>query len=366
LLRQEKLLPLTTLFTVDEKSPYYIEEKKGAIFYAECWALTHYLTLRDYAEKTSQVQQYKVQVSDGVDPVTAATRAFGDLKKLQRTLELYIEQPSFNHFETRLSNKVDESLFHVKSISLAQVQAMEADFLAASGRVEEAHTLFPSVAPSDISPPENAELVQPAQRKQADERFPNEIPSDVSCPLQEILHGASERAAEMVDNLQRFTATEAIEHTEFKKNGKPRKATNQLFSYLAEISQGPPSGFWVEGYRSSSQEAIAVLTRHRSLRFTFHPRNQLGLREDGDIQGISAWRFILRGRDPSKAFYQIQSGSSTSGSRLFAPDRTRLRRSLGLEIWWSLAPTRDRLQPAPDFSYALVGSEKPKFCVWLP
>src|SRR5215472_12996170 len=44
-----ELLPLPTLFTVDETSPYYLEEKKGAIFYAECWALTHYLTLKDYA-----------------------------------------------------------------------------------------------------------------------------------------------------------------------------------------------------------------------------------------------------------------------------------------------------------------------------
>jgi hypothetical protein len=254
LLRQETLLPFTTLFSVDEKSPYYTEEKKGSIFYAECWALTDYLTLRDYAEKTSKVQQYKRQVNDGVDPVTAATRVFGDLQKLQSSLELYIEQPSFNHFETRLSNKVDESLFDVKSISPAQVQAMEADFLAASGRVEEARALFPSVGPNDISPLENAYLAQPAQRKQAAERFTNEIQSDVPCPLPEILHGASKRAAELVDDLQRFTATEEIEHIEFKRNGKPRRATNQLFSYVAEIAQAPSGEFWVEEDRAGKTD----------------------------------------------------------------------------------------------------------------
>lgn len=32
LLKQSKLLPLATLFTVDEKSPYYHEENKGSIF----------------------------------------------------------------------------------------------------------------------------------------------------------------------------------------------------------------------------------------------------------------------------------------------------------------------------------------------
>lgn len=35
LLRQTRLLPLATLFTVDQKSPYYHEENKGSIFYAE-------------------------------------------------------------------------------------------------------------------------------------------------------------------------------------------------------------------------------------------------------------------------------------------------------------------------------------------
>jgi hypothetical protein len=38
-LRENRLLPLTTLFTVDTNSPYYHEENKGSIFYAESWAL---------------------------------------------------------------------------------------------------------------------------------------------------------------------------------------------------------------------------------------------------------------------------------------------------------------------------------------
>jgi hypothetical protein len=35
LLRQNRLLPLATLFTIDHTSPYYHEENKGSIFYAE-------------------------------------------------------------------------------------------------------------------------------------------------------------------------------------------------------------------------------------------------------------------------------------------------------------------------------------------
>ncbi|HYE75633.1 MAG TPA: DUF1570 domain-containing protein, partial [Blastocatellia bacterium] len=42
-LRQTKFLPLEKLFAVDHKSPEYNEQDRMSIFYAESWALVHYL-----------------------------------------------------------------------------------------------------------------------------------------------------------------------------------------------------------------------------------------------------------------------------------------------------------------------------------
>jgi hypothetical protein len=50
-LREDKLLPLRTLFAVDHYSPYYNESGKRGVFYAESWALVHYLLLLT-AERT--------------------------------------------------------------------------------------------------------------------------------------------------------------------------------------------------------------------------------------------------------------------------------------------------------------------------
>jgi hypothetical protein len=58
LLRQNRLLPLATLFTVDNASPYYHEENKGSIFYGESWALMHYLELKDFHDKTHYLTDY--------------------------------------------------------------------------------------------------------------------------------------------------------------------------------------------------------------------------------------------------------------------------------------------------------------------
>src|SRR5580700_4726868 len=106
LLRQRPLLPLTTLFTVDEKSPYYHEENKGSIFYAESWALIHYLQVKDRHDKTSRLSQYSDLLIKNVDPVLAATQAFGDLKQLQAALEAYVRQASFNYFKMRTTTEV--------------------------------------------------------------------------------------------------------------------------------------------------------------------------------------------------------------------------------------------------------------------
>jgi len=51
LLREQRLLPLATLFAVDRNSPYYHEENKGSIFYAESWALVHI-----FGKKTSKTK----------------------------------------------------------------------------------------------------------------------------------------------------------------------------------------------------------------------------------------------------------------------------------------------------------------------
>lgn len=151
LLRQNKLLPLATLFTVDEKSPYYHQENKGSIFYAESWALTHYIYIKDHQDKAGRLTQYAELLIQKVDPVTAATRAFGDLKQLQSALEGYIRQGSFNYFKMTTTTEVDESAFKVHALTPAQADAVRADFLACDERTADARALLDHVLQEDPS-----------------------------------------------------------------------------------------------------------------------------------------------------------------------------------------------------------------------
>jgi tetratricopeptide (TPR) repeat protein len=141
-LRQNRLLPLPTLLTVDQKSPYYHEENKGSIFYAESWALTHYIETGDAQQKTHRMLDYSNLLTQKVDPVTAATQAFGDLKKLQGELENYVQRGSFRYFKMTTATEVDDSAFKAKPLTSAQADALRADFLAYNSRDAEAQALL--------------------------------------------------------------------------------------------------------------------------------------------------------------------------------------------------------------------------------
>jgi tetratricopeptide (TPR) repeat protein len=149
LLRENRLLPLATLFMVDSTSPYYHEENKGSIFYAESWALTHYLETRDFRDKTHHLTDYAQLLAQNVDAVTAATRVFGDLKQLQSVLDGYVRQGSFEYLKMPGATDVDDAAFQAQALTAPQADAVRADFLAYSGRTGDARALLDQILKED-------------------------------------------------------------------------------------------------------------------------------------------------------------------------------------------------------------------------
>ncbi len=155
-LLQHRLIPLPVLFQVDANSPYYHEEEKGSVFYAESWALTHYLEFTDYNQHTNRIGAYLHLVQQQVDPITAAEQTFGDLKKLQATLQDYIARPrDMRYFHMNSAGApIDPNTLAVTPLTTPQADAIRADFLAYSGRSDDARTLLDAVLKAD---PNNAQ-----------------------------------------------------------------------------------------------------------------------------------------------------------------------------------------------------------------
>ena len=93
-LRQVEMLPLKTLFSIGTDSPYYNEQDKATIFYAESWALVHYLMLGDRARQ-DQFKKFLQRIGNGDDVAKAVESAYGiTLDVLEEELRAYIRRGS--------------------------------------------------------------------------------------------------------------------------------------------------------------------------------------------------------------------------------------------------------------------------------
>ncbi len=167
ILHQNRLLPLDVLFAVDRNSPYYHEENKGSIFYAESWALTHYFWIQDQKNGTHKLIDYMRLVAGGVDPVTAGTNAFGDLNALQKTLDAYVNQATFLALKMDTPIAVDDSAFIISSLTQSDADAIRADFLAYDGRTDDAKALVDTALKEDPKNPQAYETMGYLNTRQA-------------------------------------------------------------------------------------------------------------------------------------------------------------------------------------------------------
>ncbi len=145
------LLPLSTLFAVDHRSPYYHENDKSSIFYAESWALTHYLKDKDDADGTTHLSDFLDLLQKNVDPTIAAAQSFGDLDQLELDFRKHAVSGQYSVTEISGSTDVDDSSFIVQPLSQTQADAARADFLAHVDRLSDARTLLQGVLHDDPS-----------------------------------------------------------------------------------------------------------------------------------------------------------------------------------------------------------------------
>ncbi len=148
-LQRNQWLPMATLLAVDRHSPYYHEEDKISIFYAEAWALTYYLKTKDIRENTHRILDYLDLIHKRVDSVSAASQAFGDLQQLQADLRKYVVNGDYSVVQIPVSADLDDSSSVVRNLTQTEADTVRADFLAHEGRLDDARTLLETVLRED-------------------------------------------------------------------------------------------------------------------------------------------------------------------------------------------------------------------------
>jgi hypothetical protein len=76
-----------------------------------------------------------------------------------------------------------------------------------------------------------------------------------SCPLDEVIQAAGDRVKELVENVDRFTATEAVEHSSLSPLGLQISKETRKFDYIVEIRPFGAHDLDVQEYRNGSVSA---------------------------------------------------------------------------------------------------------------
>ena len=142
LLNQNKLIPIETLLQVDHNSPYYNESNRASVFYAESWAVVHFLMMNPEARQKGLLKNFLAAWDKSSNQLEAAQEAFGDLKAFGKKIESYARQTSFQVGVVKIGQEATEKNYKVRSISPGEVLALRGDFFAHHNRLDQAQPLL--------------------------------------------------------------------------------------------------------------------------------------------------------------------------------------------------------------------------------
>ena len=84
--------------------------------------------------------------------MTAAEQAFGDLKQLEGALAAYTREGRYSYFQKSTAGvQVNEASFAATPLSVADADAIRADFLAYMGRADDARALADAALKADAN-----------------------------------------------------------------------------------------------------------------------------------------------------------------------------------------------------------------------
>jgi tetratricopeptide (TPR) repeat protein len=137
-LRETPWLPLAQLFAVKQNSPEYNERDKKSLFYAQSWALVHYLLLSNNGQRQAQFNRFLNLLSTGAPVEEGFTKAFQtDFAMLEQELKEHVRRRNYSvlHYTAKEKLTFDQALT-VTPLPAAEANFYLGDMLAQQRRAE--------------------------------------------------------------------------------------------------------------------------------------------------------------------------------------------------------------------------------------
>lgn len=128
IMRERSPIPIETLISVTHGSPYYHDEDKVYLFYAESWSLVHFLMFGPGMEHGKKLNAFSALLQKGVEQKKAFQQIFGDFNAMDKQLQAYVSQFAFQAGIMPNSPQLDDKSFTSRTMTMAETNAEIAGF----------------------------------------------------------------------------------------------------------------------------------------------------------------------------------------------------------------------------------------------
>jgi tetratricopeptide (TPR) repeat protein len=119
-LKNRTMIPLETLLVINPWTYYHGDDIQIAIFYAESWALVHYLVFGQDMELGKKLSRFYTQIQRGDPQIKAFREVFGDLKKVDDGLQKYIQAFAFHAYTVENLTSIQDKDFSTRKLTRAE------------------------------------------------------------------------------------------------------------------------------------------------------------------------------------------------------------------------------------------------------
>jgi tetratricopeptide (TPR) repeat protein len=153
-LREIKFLPLQSLLNVRHNSPEYNERDKQGVFYAQSWALLHYLMYGDKSARQPQLIRFVTLLESEMDVDRAFREAFNtDYATMEKELRRYVGNSTYSTVIYTLDSTEGSREMTARPLAEAEVQFHLGNLLLHTHRVDEGESYFKQAIALDPSLP---------------------------------------------------------------------------------------------------------------------------------------------------------------------------------------------------------------------
>jgi tetratricopeptide (TPR) repeat protein len=264
-----------------------------------------HIRTEDFPGALHDTESYLKLAPDGA----TADRVRRMQEQVQKAVQSSGGNPGPSSEATPVAGPAESSVDAAASAPAADAKSTPADGLTlepAGARVATAAAASPLTAPpaTVVAPAVEAPAVSAAKPAslpepksvipmRVDEMVP-EVAVDVPCSLTTVLRGAGQRAEQLLNTLQKFNASERVEHYKLNAAGVPGPADVRSFDYIVSVSHDAQGGFQMQEYRNGgivhaqqfpSGIRTANLAEHGLI---FHPLLAAGFHFT--CEGLGEWK----------------------------------------------------------------------------